>query len=484
MTNQVAVIDTATNTVVQRVPVGTYPYTTVVSADGSKVYVSNWGGKVPGPTDFTDGMFPVVVDRRTGIPVSGTVSVIDTASNSVLKTIDVGLHPTGMALSPRGDRLYVTNANSDTVSVINTATDAVVKTLHVGGACPGSEPLLGSSPNAVTVSPNGKHVVRRERRAERGRGRRRRRARRQRPVRGLIPTGWYPTAVALDADRRAAVRRQRLRLRLDRADPAGPGPQLSGSRRRRLDPRRARTATSWRVSRSRCATTTTCCRRSTISARPATAAAMATAATGTTGTIATDPISTDSRQPIPMHLGERSPIKHVFYIIKENRTYDQVFGDMPQGNGDPTLVQFGRDVTPNHHALAEQFALLDNYYGPGDQSALGHRWVLQAYPEHVGAQVRQRAQQPEPDAARPDRCDLRQRQGARPDRARLRRARRQHDHAGERDVDRHLQRLAERHVERHDRRARDHRRPARRLSPASIRRPRAACRTSTAPTSS
>jgi hypothetical protein len=84
--------------------------------------------------------------------------------------------------------------------------------------------------------------------------------------------------------------------------------------------------------------------------------------------------------PIPMHLGERSPIKHVFYIIKENRTYDQVFGDMAQGNGDPTLVQFGRDVTPNHHALAGQFALLDNYYGPGDQSALGHRWVLQAYP--------------------------------------------------------------------------------------------------------
>src|SRR5215471_6293716 len=85
-------------------------------------------------------------------------------------------------------------------------------------------------------------------------------------------------------------------------------------------------------------------------------------------------------QPIPEHIGDRTPIKHVFYIIKENRTYDQVFGDMTQGNGDPTLVEFGRDVTPNHHALVEQFALLDNYYGPGDQSALGHRWVLQAYP--------------------------------------------------------------------------------------------------------
>src|SRR5262249_43049001 len=90
--------------------------------------------------------------------------------------------------------------------------------------------------------------------------------------------------------------------------------------------------------------------------------------------------SDDGGRAIPMHLGKPSPIKHVFYIIKENRTYDQVFGDMPQGNGDSMLVQFGRAITPNHHALAEQFALLDNYYGPGDQSALGHRWVLQAYP--------------------------------------------------------------------------------------------------------
>src|SRR5262245_14778316 len=100
MTHQVAVIDTATRTIIARVPVGIYPYTTVRSLDGTKVYVSNWGGKVPGPTDFTDGMFPVIVDKRTGIPVTGTVSVIDTSTNTVVKTIDVGLHPTGLALSP------------------------------------------------------------------------------------------------------------------------------------------------------------------------------------------------------------------------------------------------------------------------------------------------------------------------------------------------------------------------------------------------
>ena len=140
-----------------------------------------------------------------------------------------------------------------------------------------------------------------------------------------------------------------------------------------------------------------------------------------------------------MHVGQGSPIKHVFYIIKENRTYDQVFGDLPQGNGDPTLVQFGRDVTPNHHALAEQFALLDNYYGPGDQSALGHRWILQAYPSTYVHKYSNARNNQSPMLLGSDGRGLRQRQGSRPERARLRRARPQHDHARERDLDRHLQ---------------------------------------------
>src|SRR5262249_11920191 len=145
---------------------------------------------------FTDGMFPVVVDRRTGIPVSGTVSVIDTASNAVVKTIDVGLHPTGMALSAGGDRVYVTNANSDTVSVLDTASDTVLKTLHVGEFGPGREPVLGSSPNAIAVTGDGRtlYVANAAQNAiavvdADGRE--------TDAVRGLIPTGWYPTAVAL-----------------------------------------------------------------------------------------------------------------------------------------------------------------------------------------------------------------------------------------------------------------------------------------------
>jgi YVTN family beta-propeller protein len=354
LVNQVAVIDTATRAIVTRVPVGTYPYTAVMSADGTKVYVSNWGGKIPGPGDLTDGMFPVVVDQRTGIPVSGTVSVIDTATNTVVNTIEVGLHPCGMALSPSGDRLYVTNANSDTVSVIDTASDTVTKTLHVGQVGPGRVPVLGSSPNAVTVSPDGRTlyvanaaenavaVVDPETTSANA-------------VRGLIPTGWYPTAVAMDADGG--------RLFIASGYGFGSIAPTPPTREGRSYSDRKGVVSILNVPTPGQLGQMTAQVRKNNESLPAGGVDKA-----------------GGSNSIPMHVGQSSPIKHVFYIIKENRTYDQVFGGLPQGNGDPSLVQFGRDVTPNHHALAEQFVLLDNFYGPGDQSALGHRWILQAYP--------------------------------------------------------------------------------------------------------
>jgi len=372
--HEVAVIDTATREIVTRIPVGTYPYTVLASADGSKVYVSNWGGKRPGADDFTDGMFPVVVDRRTGIPVSGTISVIDTSRNGVATTIDVGLHPTGMALSPGGDRVYVANANSDTVSVIDTATDTLTNTLHVGRTGAGRVPVLGSAPNAVAVSPDGRTLfvanaaenavavvdtnARAEERDEDGD--RDGRGDEGTAVRGLIPTGWYPTAVALDAGGR----------QLFIASGYGFGsiaPTDPPDRGRSYQDRKGVVSILDVPGRGELERFTRLVHRNN----------RRLPALGSD-----DRREGDARgaSPIPMHLGQASPIRHVFYIIKENRTYDQVLGDMTQGHGDPTLVQFGRDVSPNHHALAEQFVLLDNYYGPGDQSALGHRWVLQAYP--------------------------------------------------------------------------------------------------------
>jgi hypothetical protein len=245
-----------------------------------------------------------------------------------------------------------------------------VKTLHVGGVGPDPEPLLGASPNAVTVSPNGRtvYVANASQNAvavvdvD---------ARDDDAVRGLIPTGWYPTAVGLDATGNELFIGSGYDFgSIAPTTPAGKGRSYTN----RVgvvsivdvpDGRELRLLTKQVHENNQ------------------------------TMPPVEDGRSVNDRDrdrdgyddhrhglpdPIPTHLGDRSPITHVFYILKENRTYDQVFGDMPQGNSDPTLVQFGRDVTPNHHALAEQFALLDNYYGPGDQSALGHRWVLQAYP--------------------------------------------------------------------------------------------------------
>jgi YVTN family beta-propeller protein len=312
-------------------------------------------------------MFPIVVDPRTGIPVSGTVSVIDTATNTVTKTIEVGLHPTGMALSPRGDRLYVANANSDTISAIDTSTDEVKSTLHVGLADKQGVPVLGSSPNALAVSPDGRtlYVANGSQNAvavvdidHHGRA-----------VDGFIPTGWYPTAVALDHTGK--------QLMIASGYGFGSIAPTPTNRAGRSYTDRAGVVSILDVPGHR-------------ELERFTKEVLANNHTITPGDHDGDGDDhrdhdgdrdrDDDRNPIPMHRGQGSPIKHVFYVIKENRTYDQVFGDLPQGNGDPTLVQFGRDVSPNHHALVEQFGLLDNYYGPGDQSALGHRWCLQAFP--------------------------------------------------------------------------------------------------------
>ncbi len=341
----VAVIDLETR-MVNEVPVGSYPYTVALAKD--KVYVSNWGGRRPRPGDTTDGRFPVVLDPRTGIPSSGTLTVLDAASAKVLRQIDVGLHPSALAVSPKADRLYVANANSDTVSVIDTESDRVISTLAVR---PWRSAPLGSSPNALTVSADGKtlYVANGANNAVAV----------VRPydtknsVRGFIPTGWYPTAVALTADGRQLCVASGYGLGSIAPTP----PDHKG-----------------RSYRDRAGLVTILDLPKSNELRDFTRQVMANNGAGRKPSR-----SPMAGHPVPMDSGEPSPIRHVFYIIKENRTYDQVFGDEERGNGDASLVQFGRDVTPNHHALAENFVLLDNYYAPGDQSALGHRWCTQGY---------------------------------------------------------------------------------------------------------
>ena len=341
-----AIIDLHTRGLVE-VSVGMHPYTTLAVPSGKKVYVSNWAGRRARPGDITDEVHQIVVDARTGIPSTGTVSVIDTEKAATIKEIDVGLHPSAMALNPRGTKLYVANANSDTVTVIDTETDTVVSSISVR---PGTRAPIGSAPNALAVAPDGMTlyvanaannaiaVVDIGARPER--------------VRGFFPTGWYPTALAPLGDGK--------RLWVASGYGFGSIAPLAAGRKGRSYEDRAGVVSLVDVPDEQ-------------GLRRATRQVLANNRLVGSG------LSPGAKHPIPMSTGHASPIRHVFYIIKENRTYDQLLGDLGVGNGDRSLVQFGRDVTPNHHAIAEQFVVLDNFYTPADQSALGHRWCTQGY---------------------------------------------------------------------------------------------------------
>jgi YVTN family beta-propeller protein len=365
------IVDTTTRAVVQ-IPSGAFPYTTATTKDGLKVYVSNWGGRLPQAADATDGSNPVVVDPATGIANNGTISVYDTSAQKIAKTIEVGLHPSAMALSSDGSRLYVANANSDSISVINTTGDIVEKTIDV--RMNGSP---GSAPNAIVVSDDGRtlYVANAGNNAVVVVDPADRHA-----IRGFIPVGWFPASLALTKDDRLLV-----------GNGYGFGsiaPTAGGSTGRSYADRKGYVSMLDVPGRRDLARFTEQVRDNNEHlggdhARGDDDHGGHGDDTGRDG--GEDRGRGDDRDrghgpdPIPSHAGQRSPIEHVIYIIKENRTYDQVFGDLPQGNGDPDLAIFGRAVTPNIHALAERFVLFDNYYTAGDQSALGHQWCDEAY---------------------------------------------------------------------------------------------------------
>ncbi|MBM3214062.1 hypothetical protein FJZ36_04025 [Candidatus Poribacteria bacterium] len=347
--NAVAVVNLASGTVEAQIPVGIAPYD--VLRLGDKAYVTNWGGRRPQEGDVTGPTSGsrAVVDPETGIASTGTVTVLDLTARTATSEIAVGLHPCGMALSPDGSRLYVANANSHTVSVIDTGSDAVLDTLS---AKPMDVLPFGSAPNALAISPDGSRLYvaigGNNALAVIDLG--------SRKVVGLIPTGWYPGSVLLTNDATS----------LCVANTKGVGGR-NASREHGLNSHDHMGSVSFIPVPTREKLTAL-----TISA--ATSMRLPTILVNLGG----DP-GPQTVVPLPTKPGEKSVFKHVLYIIKENRTYDQVFGDMPQGNGDPSLTHFGREVTPNHHALAEQFVLLDNFYCNGVLSADGHQWTDEGY---------------------------------------------------------------------------------------------------------
>jgi DNA-binding beta-propeller fold protein YncE len=308
-------------------------YAAVVSPDGATVYVSLWGGAKVLAFD------PLTLERRGEIAV--------------------GEHPNAMVFSKDGARLFVACANTNAVWVIDLASRAAKEQVSV--ALYPNAPA-GSTPNALGLSPDGGTllVASADNNAvavvDVGR-----------PgatvVKGFIPTGWYPTAVQYSRDGQRIYVLSGKGL-TSQANPRGPNPgvqsgdgqyagsMLLGSLSVVPVPNDAQLAAHT---------------KKVLEVTPYTDAARLA------------PPRAPANSPIPRKVGDPSPIKHVFYVIRENRTYDQILGDLEKGNGDPTLCLFGEDVTPNAHALAREFVVLDNFYVDAEVSYSGHAFSTGAY---------------------------------------------------------------------------------------------------------
>ena len=363
--NTLAAFDLQTRTVVKEIAVGNAPHGVVVR--GGKAYVSNQGGRGARPGEFTNDSSgtPIVADPGTGIASTGTVSVVDLARGAVVKTIEVGLHPTALLLD--GDRLFVANTNSDTISVIDVVRETLARTVAVE---PFPRAPFGSSPNALALR-DGRLLVSLGRNNAVALYQVGSQASSQPAFLDLVPTGWYPSSLALDPlSGRLIVANGKGVGSLGPEAKVGPDPATNKTGRYVHSNQGSVSILEWPDPTQFAAYTRQVYANNGWDRLPGRASYEA----GTRGA---------DRQaapvPIPATLGAPSVFKHVFYVVKENRTYDQVFGALPQGNGDATLVQFGRDVTPNHHALAEQFVLFDNLYDSGSNSADGHQWVTQAF---------------------------------------------------------------------------------------------------------
>ncbi len=336
-TNRLARIDLNQEVVTEILPVGVAPVGVTVTPGGEKLFVSNWGGRTPLQSDRTalSSGTRMVVDQR-GIAASGTVSVIALDTFSIAGSIDVGLHPSGIQASPDGRVVAVANANSDSVSFIDPVLLSAVATTNLT-AFP--EGYLGSSPTALTFNADASRiyvtcagnnsVVSLELQNGRYVGS------------TFAPTDWYPVAIAVSSgpggDIVFVANAKGVGSR------AGQAPFNVGSR----------LGTLGRIEVGSFGDSKTVSRRN----DPFLGAVLPDAAPSDLSTLG---------------------IRHVFLIIKENRTYDQVFGDLASGNGDPKLTTYGARVTPNHHLLATQFIALDNFYATGSVSADGHQWITQA----------------------------------------------------------------------------------------------------------
>jgi YVTN family beta-propeller protein len=356
--NTVVAIDPVAGTIKQTWNVGIAPRQ--LKFVGTKLYVSDEGGRMakPGETTINSYGTQVPADPYLGTSTTGVLSVIDTADPTApVGQIEVGLHPTAMHVED--GVLYVANTNDDTVSVVDTATDEVVQTIATQ---PYSGSDVGYHPNAIAVD-NGRLLVslgRANAIAVYKLG-----ASALAPVSyvGLVPTDYYPEDVFPVGDQIVVANRRGIDAR---------GPLITFNHGTGTTPATGHGTHGTTASLTRFTLPSD-------SEIKETYTPMVFTQNGWRPGDVKHAVegSVVPAVPVPRRIGDPSTIKHVFMLVKENRTYDQVHGDMPAGNGDPSLAQFGEQVTPNIHALARQFGLYDNVYDIGTNSAEGHSWIMQ-----------------------------------------------------------------------------------------------------------
>jgi DNA-binding beta-propeller fold protein YncE len=341
--NSLYVYDIKQKKVQKQIPLGGEGFTCLLSDDGNMLYITCWG-----------------CDK---------VILYDTRRRELDGWIPVGDNPNDMCLTNNGKFLFVSNANDNSVSVISLEQKRVIEVLN-SALYPDSP--SGSTANSLALSKDEKtlYIANADNNclavfdvSNPGKS----------FSKGFIPTGWYPTCVRVVDNTIFVANGKGLS---SKPNPLGPSPE---SEKDRMDRHKGLADKNPKV-------------QYIGGLFSGTLQAVETPDTKQLGIYSEAvyknvPYNKDNEMisageegnPVPMKVGESSPIKYVFYVIKENRTYDQVLGDLPQGNGDKNLVLFGRDVTPNQHAIAEQFVLLDNFYVDGEVSADGHNWTMGAY---------------------------------------------------------------------------------------------------------
>jgi DNA-binding beta-propeller fold protein YncE len=356
LSNRLLELNAKTGELLRTFDVGVAPYD--VALVNEKAYVSNWGGRRPTKGDLTGPAgrgTEVRVDSVRHIASEGSVSIVDLAGKSPTKELLTGLHASALAVAPDKEFVVCANAGSDNVSLISVEKEEVVETIFTK-----SKPsdLFGAQPNALAFSADGKtlYVANGSQNAiavmhfdpeEKG----------DTKLEGLIPVGWFPGAVLFDAARKSLC--------------------VANIKGLPIAPKKTGKTEGFNSHHY----------HGSVSILPIPAKAdleklsERAAKNMRRGAIANAALKPRENQParaIPERIGEPSKIKHVVYIIKENRTYDQVFGDIKKGNGKPELCIFGEEISPNQHKLANDFVLLDNTYCSGILSADGHQWSTTA----------------------------------------------------------------------------------------------------------